>query len=115
MSRHLAPLAPAARIRPVTTLASPATTLAERYRNFLFDSMPGIRGIGYGRHHWEESVLVYTTEDDFELRVVVSLEDTHESVTEKLQLAYDRAREEMEEDREAVFSSDRGMFFHLLY
>lgn len=107
MNRHLAPAA--------TTRTALVTTLAERYRNFLFDSMPGIRGIGYGRHHWEDCVLVYSTDDGYELRVVVSLEDTHESVTEKLQLAYDRAREEMEEDREAVFSSDRGMFFHLLY
>ena len=103
-----------------TTLTRPVNTLAERYREYLFDSMPCVRGIGYDRHSWEDCLLIYSTDDGYELRVTVSLEDDHESVTEKLQLAYEAAREQeeyesVEAEEIAMYDRSVGLFFHLYY
>lgn len=88
-------------------------SLAERYARYLFDSMPGIPGIYYRNHNWHHCELRFETEDGYELRVPITLSDTHHSVEKKLRAAY--AKSLSESEMEPAFGAERGLFFHLLY
>lgn len=93
-------------------------SLAERYARYLFDSMPGVPGIGYRNHTWNHCELRYETEDEYELRVPITLSDTHQSVERKLRAAHERAREEAEYERieaEEIVEFEIGFFFQLIF